>query len=151
MPPAVEVQSLTTGLPGKSPVVHFKYIQLYLAIIPQYSLRVNLDGDGIGRIDEVKTYNLEKGFKVTKAYWQQVQVQIFAKRCEEFDCPKAHIWAYGLLPEDYKNFFNPIDRERLKPYPIEEDKKFIEEYLRRIVYLKSCMERGVMPDESFAM
>ena len=37
MPPAVEVQSLTTGLPGKSPVVHFKYIQLYLAIIPQYS------------------------------------------------------------------------------------------------------------------
>lgn len=120
-------------------------------IIPQYSLRVNLDGDGIGRIDEVKTYNLEKGFKVTKAYWQQVQVQIFAKRCEEFDCPKAHIWAYGLLPEDYKNFFNPIDRERLKPYPIEEDKKFIEEYLRRIVYLKSCMERGVMPDESFAM
>ena len=120
-------------------------------ILPEYSLRVNLDGDGIGRVDEVKTYKLENGFKVSKAYWQQVQVQIFAKKVVEGKTPAAHIWAYGLLPEDYKNFFNPIDRERLGKHPIAEDTKFIEEYLRRIVYLKSCMERGVMPDENFTM
>ena len=120
-------------------------------IIPEYKLRINLDGDGIGRLDEVKTYSLEKGFKVTKKYWQQVQVQIYAKRCEEFDCPTANIWAYGLLPEDYKNYFNPIDRERLKAYPIEEDRNFIYEYLGRVSYLKTCLERGVMPDENFAV
>lgn len=120
-------------------------------IVPQYRLRVNLDGDGIGRIDEVKTYNLEKGFKVSKKYWQQVQVQIFAKRYEETICPVTNIWAYGLIPEEYKNFFLPIDRERLKPYPIEEDKKFINEYLPRVSYLKRCLEKGVMPDEADTM
>ena len=120
-------------------------------IIPEYRLRVNLDGDGIGRLDEVKTYNLEKGFTVSKKYWQQVQVQIFAKRCEEFDCPVTNIWAYGLKAEDYKNFFNPIDRERLTPYPIEEDTKFINEYLPRVSYLKKCLEKGVMPNEADTM
>lgn len=120
-------------------------------IIPEYSLRVNLDGDGIGRLDEVKTYRKEKGFKVSKAYWQQVQVQIFAKVREEGQVPVANIWAYGLLPEDYKNFFNPIDRGRLTNYPITEDKSFIGQYLRRVSYLKICMEKGVMPDESFAV
>lgn len=118
-------------------------------IIPEYKLRINLDGDGAGRIDEVKTYNYEKGFKVTKGYWQQVQVQTFAKLWEEGRMPETKIWAYGLLPDDYKNFFNPIDRERLKDYPIENDSVFIEGYLNRVIYLKSCMEKGVMPDEAF--
>ncbi len=120
-------------------------------IIPEYKLRINLDGDGIGRVDEVKTYALEKGFKVTKAYWQQVQVQMFAKLWEEGKVPNTNIWAYGLLPEDYKNFFNPIDRERLKAYPQDYDKTFIEGYLKRIVCLKYCLEKGVMPDEKVAM
>lgn len=120
-------------------------------IIPEYSLRINLDGDGIGRLDEVKSYGFEKGFKVKKAYWQQVQVQMFAKLWEEGKIPDTNIWAYGLLPEDYKNFFNPIDRERLKPYPQDYDRAFIEGYLQRVFYLKSCMERGVMPDESFTV
>ena len=118
-------------------------------IIPEYKLRINLDGDGIGRIDEVKTYNYEKGFKVSKDYWQQVQVQMFGKLWEEKTVPEAKIWAYGLLSEDYKNFFNPIDRERLKDYPIEIDNLFIERYGHRILYLKDCLEKGVMPDETF--
>lgn len=120
-------------------------------IIPEYRLRINLDGDGSGRIDEVKTYNYEKGFKVSKAYWQQVQVQIFAKMWEEKKQPQAKIWAYGLLPEDYTNFFNPIDRKRLKDYPIEMDAVFVEGYLFRVGYLKSCLEKGVMPDERYTM
>lgn len=120
-------------------------------IIPEYRLRINLDGDGVGRIDEVKTYGHEKGFKVTKGYWQQVQVQIFAKLWEEKTMPEARIWAYGLQPEDYSNFFNPIDRARLKDYPIEHDSNFVNGYLFRVLYLKDCLERGVMPDESFTM
>ena len=116
-------------------------------IIPKFKLRVNLDGDGVGRIDEVKTYNYEKGFKVKKDYWEQVQVQMFAKLWEEGKTPTAKVWAYGLLPEDYKNFFNTIDQERLKDYPIKIDNLFIERYLHRTLYLADCMEKGVMPDE----
>ena len=120
--------------------------------IPEYRLRINLDGDSIGRIDEVKTHSKEKGFKVSKDYWQQVQVQMFAKLWEEGKVPETKIWAYGLLPDDYKNFFNPIDRERLKDYPIEYDSLFIKGYLSRVLYLKECMEKGVMPDEkAFSM
>ena len=120
-------------------------------IIPEYSLRINLDGDGTGRIDEVKTYGYEKGFKVSKGYWQQVQVQIFGKLWEEGKMPESKIWAYGLLPEDYKNFFNQIDRKRLKNYPIEYDKAFIERYLHRVLYLKDCLEKGVMPDANYGV
>lgn len=120
-------------------------------IIPEYKLRINYDGDGIGRVDEVKTYGYEKGFKVTKAYWQQVQVQMYGKLREEGKIPTTNIWAYGLLPEDYKNFFNPIDRERLKAHPIDYDKAFVEGYIRRVTYLKDCLEKGVMPDEKVAM
>lgn len=121
-------------------------------IIPEYKLRINLDGDDIGKIDEVKTYKHEKGFVVSKDYWQQVQVQMFGKLREEGKVPVAKIWAYGLLPEDYKNFFNLIDRERLKDYPIEFDGLFIERYGHRVLYLKDCMEKGVMPDgKAFSM
>lgn len=120
-------------------------------IIPEYKLRINLDGDGTGRIDEVKTYKHEKGFSVSKAYWQQVQVQMFGKLVTEKAIPKTKIWAYGLLPEDYKNFFNPIDRERLKDYPIEYDADFVGRFLIRTKYLIKCLERGVFPDESYTM
>ena len=120
-------------------------------IIPEYKLRINLDGDDVGRIDEVKSYKYEKGFKVTKGYWQQLQLQMFAKMWEEGNQPDAKIWAYGLLPNDYKNFFNPIDRDRLKDYPIEMDAVFIEMCLFRVAYLKKCLEKGVMPDESNTM
>lgn len=120
-------------------------------IIPEYRLRINLDGDGIGRLDEIKTYKFENGFKVSKAYWQQVQVQMFGKLTEEKVLPKTNLWAYGLLDEDYKNFFNAIDPERLKAHPIEYDGEFVGQYLVRVIYLKDCLERGVFPDESFAM
>jgi len=115
-------------------------------IIPEYCLRINLDGDGAGRIDEVKTYKNDKGFIVSKGYWQQAQVQMFAKLWEEGRMPEHRIWAYGLLPEDYTNFFNPIDRERLKDYPTEYDGGFIERYLDTVLYLKDCLKKGVMPD-----
>ena len=61
---------------------------------------------------------------------------MFAKLHEESNIPKANIWSYGLVAEDYKNFFKPIDRERLTSYPIDYDTEFIDGYLKRIVYLK---------------
>ena len=126
-------------------------IQDHQIIIPEYNLRINYDGDGFGRIDEVKTHNQNKTFKVTQGYYQQMQVEMFGKLRTEKVIPKATIWAYGLTEEDYKNFFNPIDKERLKPYPIEYDAEFIEKYLFRVKYLKECLERRSFPDESFTM
>ena len=120
-------------------------------ILPEYRLRINLDGDGYGRIDEIKTHNQDKPFKVTKGYLGQVQVQMFGKIATEKVIPKATIWAYGLKEEDYKNFFNPIDRERLKAYAIALNEEYINKFLIRIKYLKECLERGVFPDESFAV
>lgn len=116
-------------------------------LIPEYSLRINLDGDGPQQIDEVKTHRADKPFKVTKAYWQQVQVQCFGKLREDGVVPSATIHAYGLLPEDYRNFFNPIDPKRLTHHPVVYDPGFIQDYLKRVEYLQDCLKRGVLPNE----
>lgn len=116
-------------------------------IIPGLKLRVNLDGDSPGRIWEVKTHKVENEFKVTKAYWQQVQVQMYAKSQVERVFPRAEIVAYGLTEADYRNFFNDIDPQRLKEYPIEYDTAFIAKYLPRLKYMADCLERGVFPSE----
>lgn len=116
-------------------------------LLPAWSIRVNLDGDAPGRIWEVKTHGADKPFRVTKAYWQQVQVQIYAKMMEEKKLPAAEIVSYGLLEEDYANFFNAIDRDRLHFHPVAYDPYFIGRYLERVEYLKDCMVKGVFPDE----
>lgn len=116
-------------------------------LLPDILLRVNLDGDGTGQIYEVKTHSAEKEFKVSKAYYQQVQVQMFAKRKEEGVIPKAQIVSYGLLADDYNDFFREIDPERLKFHDIEFDEAFIGQYLKRIEYLASCLWKGRWPDE----
>ena len=115
-------------------------------IIPELLLRVNLDGDAQGKIHEVKTHKAENDFKVTKAYWQQVQVQSFAKLTVEKIVPVAEIVSYALTEADYRNFFNPIDPDRLARHPVEYDPNFIETYLPRLKYLGSCLMEGVFPD-----
>ena len=117
-------------------------------LLPELMLRVNLDGDGVKRIYEVKTHGADKEFKVSKAYWQQVQVQMYAKMQEEQALPRAEIVAYGLTDEDYRNFFNPIDPARLKKYPVGYDPEFIQQYLRRLKYLAECLRKGAWPDET---
>lgn len=104
-------------------------------------LRVNLDGETRDRILEVKTHrNL---FKVTKAYWMQAQVEWFAAG------KPVTIVSYQLNPEDYRNWFNPIELCRLQYHPIEPDPKWINSaYLPRVTYLCSCLKKGVLPDES---
>ena len=114
-------------------------------IIPELLLRVNLDGDAPGRIYEVKTHGAAKDFKITKAYWQQVNVQIFAKQHEEGALPGAEIVSYGLTEADYRDFFNPIDPARVKRHPIGYDPDFVAGYLRKLEYLGDCLKKGVFP------
>lgn len=117
-------------------------------LLPGLNLRINLDGDGPRQIYEVKTHAAAKKFKVTKAYWQQVQVQMYAKGQEDGCVPLAQIVAYGLLEEDYRNFFNDIDPARLERFCIDYDGGFIAQYLRRLKYLRDCLLKGVFPDEN---
>lgn len=104
-------------------------------------LRVNLDGNTKNTIYEVKTYNHDKGFKVSKQYEQQVKVQMYATGIK-----KAYIVSYGLLKEDYKNYFQKIDKKRISFHEIKYDEKFIkEEYLPKLRYLSKCLKKGTYP------
>lgn len=105
-------------------------------------LRVNLDGNTDKCIYEVKTYKFEKGFTVTRQYWRQAQVEMYASKIYDLN-----IVAYGLVEKDYKNFFNEIDKERIQKIKIEYDKEFIkEEYLPKLDYLTSCIKKGKFPN-----
>ena len=112
-------------------------------IIEDLKLRVNLDGNTNDCIYEVKTYKLEKGFKVPLKYKRQVWVQMYATGIK-----KAYIVAYGLNESDYKNFFHQIEKSRLQMIPIEYEKEFIEKvYLPRLKYFAECLNKGVFPNE----
>lgn len=106
-------------------------------------LRVNLDANTKNKIYEIKTYKHEKGFDIKKHkdYYEQVQVQMYASKIFE-----AEIVAYGLLKEDYNNYFNEIEKNRLKHIEIIYDEKWINDmYLPRLKYLEKCLEMGKMP------
>ena len=109
--------------------------------IIQDRLRVNLDGNTISCIYEVKTYNYQKEFKVSKAYWRQAQVEMYASGIHNL-----FIVAYGLKDEDYKNYFNSIDRARISYHRVEYDRNFIEnEYLPKLRVLTNCLKAGKYP------
>jgi hypothetical protein len=104
-------------------------------------LRVNLDGNTPDCIYEVKTHQADKEFKVSKKYWRQVQVEMYASGIK-----KAFIVAYGLNENDYKNYFNKIDKTRLSFHEIVYDPNFINnEYLPKLDLLTDYIERGVFP------
>ena len=110
--------------------------------LPDLRLRINLDGNVGKHIYEVKTHSNEKVFKPSKKYIQQVMVQMYGYGTREAD-----IVSYGLTEEDYKNYFLPIDPERLKYHPIAYDQKWIETiFLPRITYLADCLNKGILPD-----
>lgn len=105
-------------------------------------LRVNLDGNTNTCIYEVKTHNEEKEFKVSKQYWRQAQVEMYASNIHEL-----YIVAYGLNDNDYKNFFNKIDKDRIKLLQVEYDENFIkDEYLPKLEILTNCLKKGVFPN-----
>lgn len=104
-------------------------------------LRVNLDGNTSTCIYEVKTHNANKEFKVSKQYWRQAQVEMYAS-----EIYRLYIVAYGLVEKDYINYFNEINKERLQIIPIEHDKDFINnEYLPKLKILTKCLKEGVYP------
>lgn len=106
-------------------------------------LRINLDANSNDTIYECKTYKNENGFKVPLKYKRQVWVQMYGTNMR-----KAFIVAYGLKKEDYKNWFLPVDKERLNLYPIEYNEQFIrEEYIPRLKYLEECLIAGRWPKE----
>ena len=106
-------------------------------------LRVNLDANTKEEIHEIKTYNWENGFDINSHidYQHQVQVQMFATGIH-----KAYINAYGLLEEEYKNFFEDIDYNRLSSYEIKYDEQWVnQKYLPRILILIKCLEESRFP------
>lgn len=114
--------------------------------VPELLLRVNYDGTGYDSITEVKTYRLEKGFKMPKHYVQQVNVEMYAWLRHYGVLPEARIVAYGLEDTDYKNFFREIDGERLTEYPIEYDEEWIENtFLPRLRHKAEALKEGRYP------
>lgn len=111
-------------------------------LLPEYRLRVNLDGELNCRIKECKTYKLANGYKPTKAHVMQVRVQMWATG------EQADIVAYGLEEKDYENYFRSIDMKRLQQFPIEQDEEFIRLFLQRLSYLADCLTTGRFPKES---
>ena len=104
-------------------------------------LRVNLDGNSKTCIYEVKTHRADKEFKVSKPYWRQAQVEMYASKIYDL-----YIVAYGLIEKDYKNYFNKIDKERLKLHKVEYDEDFIKnEYIPKLEILSKCLKEGVFP------
>ena len=110
-------------------------------ILEDLRLRVNLDGNDTDTIYECKTYKFDKGFKMPKKYIEQVQVQMFATGFKT-----AKIIVYGLLDEDYDNFFKAIDPLRRKEYVIAYDERWINEtFLPKLTYLAECLKEGKFP------
>ena len=104
-------------------------------------LRVNLDENTDTCIYEVKTHNIEKEFKVSKQYWRQAQVEMYASQIY-----KLFIVAYALKENDYINYFNDIDKSRIQLIEVKYDKDFIlKEYLPKLEILTKCLKEGVFP------
>lgn len=104
-------------------------------------LRVNLDGNTNTCIYEVKTHNTEKEFKVSKQYWRQAQVEMYASNIHEL-----YIVAYALQENDYNNYFNKIDKTRIQKIKVDYDEEFIQrEYLPKLKVLTDCLKEGAYP------
>lgn len=110
-------------------------------IIEELRLRANLDGNTDTCIYEVKTHNINKEFKVSKQYWRQAQVEMYASNIHNL-----YIVSYGLEENDYINYFNEIDKSRIKLTQVDYDYEFIEkEYLPKLKILAKCLKEGVFP------
>lgn len=114
--------------------------------IRRLRLRVNYDGEDRRIITEVKTYS-KAAFKVSRAYWQQCQVEMYASGHGLFrKRKKCRIAAYRMTEAEYRNFFLPIDVSRITMYEIPYDAAWIKgQYLPRLRYLARCLKTGHYP------
>lgn len=107
--------------------------------IRKYCLRVNLDGETPHEINEIKTHSADV-FTVSKAYWQQAQVEMFAAK------KKCKIVAYQITSDDYRNWYLPIDPNRLTEHPIKYNEEWVNtQYLTRLKYLATCLRSQKWP------
>lgn len=107
--------------------------------IRRFRLRVNLDGEDRDTVYEVKTTG-KSAFKLSKAYWMQTQVEMWAthKQCV--------VITYRLTEEDYRNYFLPIDPDRVGKIPVAYDAEWIrDQYLPRVKFLARCLRKGTAP------
>lgn len=110
-------------------------------LMPELKLRVNLDGDKDGTIYEVKTHKADKEFKVSKAYWRQAQIEMFAYKTQNL-----YIVSYALTEQEYKNYFTEIETERIQYNKVDYDEDFVNnEYLPKLKYLCKCLDEKEMP------
>lgn len=115
-------------------------------LLPHLRLRVNLDGNVGKKIYEIKTHSEDKVFKPSKKYIQQVNVQMFA-----YETRDAQITSYGLTEDDYKNYFLPIDKDRVRHHQIQYDENWVQTvFLPKLEILADCLERGVFPSEVYS-
>lgn len=110
--------------------------------IKKLKLVVNLDAETKSEIIEIKTFRYDEKWSMPKAYWQQVQVQMFATNKHN-----GMVLAYGLVDDDYDNFYLPVQKDRIKIINIDYDYTWIkEQYLPRLVYLASCLKKRKTPN-----
>ena len=116
-------------------------------VIDKLKLRVNYDGDLRGTIYEVKTHKAEKEFEVSKQYWRQAQVEMYAYKESYDDFKQLYIVSYPLYPDEYYTEQEiAVDPSRIKFTPVKYDKHFIkDEYLPELKYLARCLRKGRMP------
>lgn len=117
-------------------------------LLPELNLRVNLDGTLYKGeqiiIHEVKTHKeSSRTWKVTKDYWRQAQIEMFARRTT-----KLVIVEYPLTDEHYDNWFLPIEAGKIVKHPVEYDGMWVgREYLPKLKYISDCIHRGHYPQE----
>lgn len=119
-------------------------------IIEKLKLRVNYDGDLDGTIYEVKTHKAEKDFEISKQYWRQAQVEMYAYKTmeKELELPpfkKLYIVSYPLYPDEYYTHREDIsiDMKRVKFNPVKYDKQFVKgEYLPKLKECARALKKG---------
>lgn len=119
-------------------------------IIEKLKLRVNYDGDLDSTIYEVKTHKAEKDFEISKQYWRQAQVEMYAYKTmeKELELPpfkKLYIVSYPLYPDEYYTHREDIsiDMKRVKFNPVKYDKQFVKgEYLPKLKECARALKKG---------
>lgn len=97
-------------------------------------------------IYEVKTHNFMKDFKVTKPYYYQCQVEMFAWKLDTGKIPRLYIAAYGLIEQEYEDYSGRADEKRISFHKIDYDKEFINSiYLPSLKQLCKALRKGKFP------
>lgn len=109
--------------------------------VRKFRLRINLDAETKDTICEIKTFKDCENWKLPANYIMQVRVQGY------FAHKKCEIWAYPMTEEHYKNYFLPIEKDKLLKFEIEQDYDFIKNYIERVKYLAQCLKKGKLPSE----